>query len=195
VRRIPNEGAIPDGVRRRLEPLARLHGVTIERIVEVVRARRKFRRAKFYRRRARRRALERNPSARKFRFQQEPLLAGETELHGLLKAVGLTKAQFCGLVGIDPSVFDRWYANPLHPWPVEFLRYFGWAQRMAQQMREWGKDPEIYKPRLPAAAKAGHYPRTWEQGEQLIAALSTAHTINCPIHGRQIATGPKCPHC
>lgn len=57
--RIPNFGPIPDGVRRRLEPLADQHGVTVERIVEIVRARRHFRRAAFYRKRSRRRSLKR----------------------------------------------------------------------------------------------------------------------------------------
>src|SRR5688572_25211492 len=108
-RRIPNSGPIPDGVRRRLEPLATQHGVTVERIVEVVRGRRTFRRAAFYRKRARRRTLEKNPMANRFRTGSEALLAGEAELNGFLKAVGMSEAEFCALAGIDRSAFYRWY--------------------------------------------------------------------------------------
>jgi hypothetical protein len=83
-------------------------------------------------------------------------------------AAGVSKAKFCELVGIDPSVFDRWYGFPLHAWPVEFLRLYGWAQNMARQMQEWGRDPEAYRPQVPPRAKAGAYPRIAEQVKQLL---------------------------
>ncbi len=159
-RRIPNEGPIPDGVRRRLEPLARMHGVTVDRIVEVVRARRAFKRARSYRRRARKRSLERNPFARKFRLtEQEALLAGEGLLHGHLRAARLTHLEFCELVGISPSTFFRWYGFSLAKWPVEFLKPYAQAQNMAKFLAEKGWDPGKFGPQLPRPMKAGRYPR------------------------------------
>jgi hypothetical protein len=45
-RRIPNRGPITERDRRRLEPLAKQHGVAVERLVDVIRARRRFRNAR-----------------------------------------------------------------------------------------------------------------------------------------------------
>jgi hypothetical protein len=142
--------------------------VSIARLVDVVRARRKFRRAAFYRKRARRRSLQNNPSAKKFRYQREPLFSGHGELHALLKSVGLSEAAFCELIGMDRTVFHRWYGFPLHSWPSEFLRHYGWAQNMARQLREWGRDPTSYMPQFPSKAKSGSYPRTSAQTEELL---------------------------
>lgn len=159
MRRIPNEGTIPDGVRRRLEPLAKQHGVTVERIVEVVRARRNFRKAAFYRKRARGRALKKNRFARKFNVSSKTLLSGEGELHGLLKAIGLSEAEFCQLAGIDRSVFYRWYGFPLAEWPRVLLLHYGWAMKMATFLASKGWDPEKFRPEPPPLTKAGRYPR------------------------------------
>jgi hypothetical protein len=164
-RRIPNSGPIPDGVRRRLEPLAAQHGVSVNRIVEVVRARRDFRRAEFFRRRSRKRVMAKNPYARRMKMLEgEAQYAGEGELHALLRVIDMKPAEFCAIVGLNISTFNRWYGHPLHPWPVEFLRYYGWARAMAQYLRDENIDPEQFKPKIPERAMpTGRYPRTPEQ--------------------------------
>src|SRR5437867_6089885 len=126
MRRIPNEeGGIPAGVRRRLEPLARLHAVTVERLVEVVRARRKFRRGRDDRQRSRKRVLKNNGNARSFKMlQHEARYVGEGEFGALLRMAGISEVDFAHLAGIDASAVRRWCRNPLFSWPAELLRYF-----------------------------------------------------------------------
>jgi hypothetical protein len=192
--RIPDRGPIPDNACRRLEPIAAQHAVSISRLIEVIRARRRFRRAVSYRKRARRRALEKNPRARKFRFRAEPLLAGEGELHALLHAASLSEADFCSLSGIDRSVLFRWYGHCLHRWPTVLLEYYAWATNMASFLASKGWDPEQFRPVPPSPARAGRYPRTAEDGKRLLAATQPAR-INCPIHGWQTALGGECPKC
>lgn len=104
--------------------------------------------------------MQRDPNAIRRAMHKHPvLLAGEGELHGLLKIVGLTQKEFCTLAGIAESTFVRWYGWPLHPLPIELLRYYAWTQNMAKFLSSKGWDPEKFRPQLPARARAGRYPR------------------------------------
>lgn len=100
--------------------------------------------------------MSRNPCARKFRFNREQLLAGEGELHGLLKACGLSVAEFCELAGIQRSTFYRWYGEPLYRWPVVLLFNVAWARNMAKHLAMKGFDPACFHPQMPPSTKAGH---------------------------------------
>jgi hypothetical protein len=94
------------------------------------------------------------------RLDGEASYAGQGELHGLLSVVGLTPTEFCQLVGIQPGTFYKWFGAPLHPLPIECLRYYGWTKNMAEYLRSIGQDPEKFKPQLPTKARAaGKYPR------------------------------------
>lgn len=91
---------------------------------------------------------------------QDGLYAGEGELHPLLRVVGLTQKEFCAMAGMDERRFQRWYGHPLYSWPVELLRYYGWAQNMAKLLKEKGYDPDSLKPKIPERPrKEGRYPR------------------------------------
>ena len=103
--------------------------------------------------------MQTNRFARKHCLQGEALRAGQGELHGLLSACGLDEAEFCALVGIDRSVFYRWYGHPLHKWPAVLLFHFGWAKNMANFLAARGWDPEKFRPLLPLPTTAGQYPR------------------------------------
>jgi hypothetical protein len=99
----------------------------------------------------------------------EALRSGEGELHALLSVIGLTRREFCALVYIEETTFSRWYGFPLHPWAVEFLRYYGWAKNMAKALEARGVDPEQFKPKLPERKMpTGRYPRTAEQVDELL---------------------------
>lgn len=162
---IPLEGPVPERHRKRIEHICRVHGVTFERMVEVIRARRKYRRANSWRKRSRRRQLDKNPNARRMKLLHgEAVYSGEGELHPLLRAVGLNITDFCRLAGIEAETFYRWYGHPLHPWPIELLRQYGWAKAMAEKLRELGVDPDGFKPSIPERKMpTGRYPRTSAQ--------------------------------
>ena len=89
------------------------------------------------------------------RHQDEVLLAGEGELHGLLKACGMTVTEFCELAGIQPSTFYRWYGNPLYQWPTVLLFHIAWARNMGKCLLSRGFDPAYFHPQMPPATKSG----------------------------------------
>jgi hypothetical protein len=128
-----------------------VHGVTVEHLRATVRVRRDFRRAVRWRTPRRNGHRVKTTHVVTRRWDPSMLLAGEGELHGLLKTVGLKPAEFCALVGIERTVFLRWYGHPLHPWPTEFLRYYARAQAMGRYLESQGVDLEQFEPKLPPA--------------------------------------------
>ena len=188
------EGAAPASVLRRLQPLANQHAVSVDHLAEVVRARRVFRRAYFYRKRARKRALKRNPEARKFRFRSPVVLSGEGRFHELLRLAGLNERSFAEFAGITVSSVRRWYGFPLHGWPIALLEMYVHNQTMARFLVNRGWDPERFKASPLPRATQGQYPRTGIQGQQLLQALQPDF-VDCPIHGHRKALGGECPDC
>jgi hypothetical protein len=161
--RIANCGPISDAAKRRLQPVAALHGVTVDRLVDVIRARRRHRRARFFRRRGKKRALK----ARSKPFSSR-LYAGEGALDNLLRQSGLTVSEYCDLCGITVSSFRRWAGHPLTKMPIALLEHFIWAKNMAAFLIERGYDPGRFRPQALPRAPGGHYPRTTDQVQQLI---------------------------
>jgi len=93
-------------------------------------------------------------------FHTKTRYAGEGDLHSLLRISGMSRKEFCEVVGIRPSTFRRWYGHPLHPWPVEFLRHYVWLQNALVWVRRHGGDPEALKPVIPEQeTPTGRYPR------------------------------------
>lgn len=165
---------MPPTMVARLTWIAGEQGVSLERLVEIIRKRRLYRRAIFHRRRSRKRSKMLRPFAKRRRMVDEnpAVMAGEGELHPLLRAVGLTREAFCKIAGISTSSFHRWYGHPLHTWAIELIRYYGWAKNMAEYLRKSGVDPEQFKPQVPTRRLTmGHYPRTAEQGKKLLEGL------------------------
>ena len=138
--------------------LAERCAVTPERFLEVVAARKAFVKAKFYRKRSRRRSLDRNARAAK-RIMGRQLYAGMGELHELLAVIGWTTEQFCDYAGIHRATFNGWRGHPMSRWPVELLRLRIHADRMAAALAEMGKDPDSYLPENLPKRTDGRYPR------------------------------------
>ncbi len=160
MQRVPNVGPIPDGVRRRLEPFAKQHGVTVDRLVEVMRVRRRYKRAVFYRRRARRRILAVNPTAKKVRRVPNKLYAGEGEFHALLRLSGLNQAYFAKIAGVTPSAVSKWKGFPISNWPCHMLRLIIWTQNVQVWMQKNNIDPNQFNVVMPTKLnKNGRYPR------------------------------------
>ena len=146
--------------------------IPIERVVEIAVARKEARRAKFYRGRQRRRTVEKKKSIgiRRFvprKFGEGYVYAGEGELEPLMRVCGMTMTAFCKLAGIATPTFYRWYGHPLFKWPIELVRYYTWATRMAARLRELGEDPDALMPQVPTKRHdRNKYPRTSEDGEK-----------------------------
>lgn len=86
--------------------------------------------------------------------------AGEGDLHPLLRMSGMNQKQFCAMVGVDTSTFQRWYGEPLHPWPVKFLEQYVWLQNALAWVKLNGGDPMALKPVVPGKeAIMKSYPR------------------------------------
>lgn len=92
--------------------------------------------------------------------------SGEGELEPLMRAIGMTQAEFLRLAGINQSSFHRWYGHPVYTWPVELVKHVGWARAMAEKLAQLGFDPEQFKPKMPPPSWRGRYPRTTEQGRK-----------------------------
>lgn len=141
--------------------MAEQQGVTTEYFLAIVEARKAVRRAKMFRRRSRRRHLLVNAkAARRPMLQGEAHYAAEGEFAQLLRMAGMTHAQFGAISGIRPEQVSRWYGHPLHGWPIELLRNYLWAHKMAKALSDRGIDPEQFKPALPdRVMPTGRYPR------------------------------------
>ena len=154
--------------RRLAEITAARLGVTTDHLIRTVAARRRYREGAEQRRRARRRSLAKNPGAFKRQLNIKLRYIGEGEFDLLMRAVGLNPIDFVRLTGIRRDLFTSWYGHPMHPWPLEFLRYYGWSMNMAKRLRELGVDPEKLKPLTPSLlSKKGHYPRKAGQEPQI----------------------------
>ena len=151
--------------------LADMQGVTPEHFLMIVRRRREFRTARMYRRRSRKRNMAKNPQFNRGSpmLEGKALYSGEGELHALLRVVGLDQKEFCERIGVRPQQFSNWYGHPMHPWPVEFLREYGWAKNMAQYLTDHDIDPEQFKPKIPERVMpTGRYPRKAGQEPKLV---------------------------
>jgi hypothetical protein len=131
----------------------------VEHLRATIKARRLFRRGRRWRKPRRDGHRVKTTHAVTRRWDPSMLLAGEGELHGLLKTIGMKPAEFCKLIGIDRTVFLRWYGHPLHPWPIEFLRYYGRAQAMGRYLEAQGVDLEQFEPKLPRRSLGPQFPR------------------------------------
>lgn len=138
---------------------AKLHGVTVEHLLDTIAKRKALRMARMYRRRAAERSVLKKGQHR-YELQPGRLKAGEGELDGLLLACNISKEQACEIFGVNISAFNRWYGFPLHPWPCRFLRLYGWALNARKWMEDNGLDPELFTMKPVTEYKnAGRYPR------------------------------------
>lgn len=179
--------------RKVVEYLAAQQGVTVEHFLEVIKRRKEFRQARFYRRRARLRSLERNPKARR-RPMKYATHAGEGEFHALLREANMTVKDYAELTGYSKSTVAGWNGHPMHAMHVVLLQHLLWARAMAEQLRARGLDPEQFKPKGAPPITDGRYPRNREQSDAVISSLEP-DVIVCPVHGRQPALGGECPKC
>lgn len=153
--------------------LAEQQGVTPEHFLSVMRARAAYRRARMYRNRSRKRSLAKNPDAFKRKPRIGNIYSGEGDFHAMLRVVGMRPADFIRLTGIRQDLFFNWYGHPMHPWPVEFLRMYGYAKNMEEYLQRHGVDTEKFKPKLPRLlAPQGRYPRTAEQTPTIAAGVN-----------------------
>lgn len=146
--------------RKFAEHTAKIAGVSVERLLEVIRLRKEFRLARMYRRRARRRMLDKNPKAKKVMKHKDRVYAGEGAMHTLMRMMDMEPKEFCEIADIAPSHFRSWYGHAMHGLPVRFLEVLYYARGMEEKLKELGYDTEKFKPVLPTALNPnGRYPR------------------------------------
>lgn len=179
--------------RRVVEYLAADIGVSVERFLEVVAARKRYRAAKAERRRRRQRFLALNPKA-KSRPREGVVFAGEGEFHALLREAGMSIKDYAQLAGYADFTVRGWNGHPMYHEPVLLLTHIIWARNMAAFLAERGWNAEDFKPKGLPRTTDGRYARTSEQGEAIRASVQPA-TILCPVHGNQVALGGECPKC
>jgi hypothetical protein len=122
----------------------------------------KIRLAKMFRRRARKRSLERNPNAQKKHTDVDgkKRYAQDTELSIMLRMAGLTWTQFAALVNINRNSVYNWQGAPARKWPTTFMRLYLYAKNMERAFVERGVDTEQFKPVITQEfLKDGRYPR------------------------------------
>lgn len=179
--------------RRLAEYLAENAGVSVERLLEVIAARKRYRRALAERRRRRRRFLAVNPKAES-RPREGVVFTGEGELHALLREAGMTIEEFAAAADIGKSTVKGWFGHPMRRTSIILLEHMIWARNMARFLEERGWSSEQFKPKGLPRTTDGRYARTTEQGEAILAAAQP-DTIVCPVHGRQTPLGGECPKC
>jgi hypothetical protein len=128
---------------RRPQVIARLSanfGVTPEHLLEVVRLRKRYRTA-------RQDDAREMFGARNYRATRlDPVLhAGEGELHGWLRRLKMTTAEFCELAGMHRDTFNRWYGYCLWEWPVKMLALYAYARNMEKFLASKGYDLENFR--------------------------------------------------
>lgn len=166
-RRISPHGEVRANRLPTLRYLAEMHDVPLERLVETIKARKIFVRARRERARSRRRWLEKEPNARSRRFRGR-VYAGEGEFHDLLRESGMTVEQFSALAGIGRRTVSSWKGHPLFLWPIQLLYFFIWSKNMAAAFKERRVDPNIFRPKGLPRAPQGRYPRTRKDLEELL---------------------------
>lgn len=152
--------------------VAKREGVTVEHVKAVMRARLQYRLARIDRIRSRNRRT--NPRLvyrhRRMKTDQHHLLSGEGRFHELLKIAGLDTHTFANLVGRNRKTVNSWQGFPLEQWPVLFLELLIHNKNMAQKLQQHGWNPDQFKAGHLPPAPTGRYPRTAEQGRELIRA-------------------------
>ena len=148
--------------------LAERCGVTVEHFLDIVKKRKEYRRARMYWKRARQRrkayvsksGVRRKEKMGAFEKKRDVRYAGEGDLDVLLRVVGLNGTQFARIADFPHAQFKAWHGHCMYGWPVEFLRYYGWAQNMSEKLKSMGIDPDEFKPQIPdRMAGGGRYPR------------------------------------
>jgi hypothetical protein len=160
--------------RRGIGYLLSRFDVTWEEIVENRKRRAAFRLGQMYRRRSRARTLAKNSSAKRrpMLTDKDIQYSGEGELHVLLRMSGLSITAFCKLTGLNVRSFHQWEGHPLTKWPIEFLKNYIWAQKMARELDMRGIDANVFKPVIePVQMPTGRYPRTADQGNALTEGI------------------------
>lgn len=146
--------------RKLVDYLARIQGVSPEHFLEIVARRKAYRLATMYRRRSRKRSLERNPRAVKTSLiTPGQIAAGEGELHAMMRLLGLTTREFCEIAGISRATFDGWCGHPMTRWPIRLLYHFYRAKMMEEWMKRHGVDVAQFEPPEFREVNAGRYPR------------------------------------
>jgi len=133
---------------RMLAYTARTYGVTEVHLLKIIRARKKFRAAR--RDRARKVGAfgsktyhrGRPPAERR---REDRLRAGEGELHGWLRRLNLTGAEFSQLVGMSEATFNTWFGFCMWAWPVRFLALYAYARNMEKFLVSKGYDVESFR--------------------------------------------------
>lgn len=144
--------------RKMLQHVAASQGVTPQEILAVVAARKAYRRARMFRRRVRRRFAPQRK--RRYPLIGKAVKSGMGEFGVLLETAGISQAEFARIAGVRPETVSLWQTHPLHRWPIELLRNYLWAKKMAQVLSDKGIDPEQFKPALPKMPMPhGRYPR------------------------------------
>lgn len=145
--------------------LAAFHGVSEKHLLETIRKRKAFIRARMYRRRSRKRTMEKNPKAGRRTFMaHKAIYSGQGELHGLLAALQMTPAEFCRTFDVPARTFHGWRGFPLRNWPLHLLHLHGRAQAMDRYLEARGVDPRQFELRpITEYMTTGRYPRTREQ--------------------------------
>ena len=99
--------------------LADFVGVTPQRFLEVVAARKAHKKAKFYRERSKRRRKGRKPVPR---IGGSKSYAHEGEFTQLLRILKWSIPDFCEYAGVANRTAWGWLGHPMAKWPVELLR-------------------------------------------------------------------------
>ena len=145
--------------------------VSLEHFLDIVRKRKIAKVARMFRRRSRRRTIEKGGYKIGPRVKQHQAYSGEGEFDVLLRIAGLSTAGFAEVSGMGKSTIRQWFGHPMYSWPCNFLRTYIWAQRMAQVLEARGIDPGQYRvgELEMEPMNAGRYPRTEEQARALLS--------------------------
>lgn len=139
--------------------LAAQQEVSVEHYLAVVAARKKFRQAR----------KERAFTPRtKQGVSQEYLYAGEGRFHELLRILNMSQEDFSRLAGLSYETVRSWYGFPMHGWQVALLEALAHNKAMADFLVSRGWDPAKFKPAPLRPYPSGHYPRTTQQGRELL---------------------------
>lgn len=179
--------------------LAAFHEVGEQHLLETIKNRRAFQRARKYRLRSRSRTLEKNPKAGRRTFlAHKALYSGQGELHGLLAAQQMTPAQFCRTFDVSPRTFHGWRGFPLRDWPLHMLRMHGRLKAMQRFLEARGVDLRQFEPAIVAELMpTGRYPRTAAQAPRSEGAFSPSITLRwCDVCRRNTPRieGAPCTH-
>lgn len=143
--------------------LAEHCGVSVERFHAVVAARKAFRRGKMYRRKDRRRTMQRpvpddKRHAKRKNFSHNVLLFGEGEFIALLKQMNMTIHQFAKMVGVSESTVRGWDGHPMSYWQADLLAHMLFAEKATELLKKHGYDVESLWPKrtLPKSPMGAH---------------------------------------